>query len=357
MLGYLSKEDKTLHAHILHCRSLGRSLNLEEQFAKRLVNFDWSYYTNQDVKAWRAGKRAEEDLVADIDASDLPNGVKSKLLRLFQLPEAEARAALEVYDWLAGMDFIDKDPTKGLLALAFAGVSEEQYNRYKALHRKLESLGEALLAANCTGRLIMTDDNIDPVLIRERATEEMAKHKDAFFFGIALPQHLQDEVDDIVRSHKQAFVNMVNSGAASALFTGLNIDRNNPNGVWLVTLAVGQKREVFGFFLNPMPTMPRKVWLPREQWEAKKTESPMRPATPTARQERLKNAVPGSFGKQFEPKPEVKEEPRKKTVPALSNRPTEIPTNGLSNKARKQAQKQTPAKKRQQFTQTIKLGG
>lgn len=147
-----------------------------------------------------------------------------------------------------------------------AVLSEADVNAFLALHDKFTELSAGIVAAKATGRLIMTDDIIQFSLVREKAVEGFKQNKDLFFFGIALPPAVQDQMDAIIREHKDTFVRMIKAGVAANYFNDIRIDSNNPGGVWLVSVRMTKNPDdAFGFFLNTNPTKPRRVWQPKPQ--------------------------------------------------------------------------------------------
>jgi hypothetical protein len=145
-------------------------------------------------------------------------------------------------------------------------LSEDDVNAFFDLHVKFQELSAGVVAAKATGRLIMTDDIIQFSLVREKAVESFKQNKDLFFFGIALPAAVQDQMDAIIREHKQTLVRMIKSDVAHEYFDDIRIDSNNPGGVWLVSVRMTKNPDdAFGFFLNTNPTKPRRVWQPKPQ--------------------------------------------------------------------------------------------
>lgn len=82
------------------------------------------------------------------------------------------------------------------------------------LRTELQGIADALLKGGFYFRLIMTDDILHMSDIRVRAKEGLSpnpdsKAKDNFFYGAALPDALQEAVDQIVRSHKKVLLDIV----------------------------------------------------------------------------------------------------------------------------------------------------
>lgn len=258
MLGYLNDNEVAVYQGIVLARALGRPLNTTEKFAARLLD-----HFNGD---WKKSQEAEEELIADIDASDIDENQKITWLRLFQLPEAAVKEELAQWSWVKFMRYVDAANPRNTIGLALAGVTEEKYDVYMRLRAKFEILASVIVEAGCTQRLIMTDDVINFTVLRERAMTELKSHKELFYFGVTLPQEAQDMIDDIVRNDKALFIEMVESGAAACLFPNIQRDSNNPGGTWLVTMqCTDDCDETFGFFISKEPTRPRRDWSPKLQ--------------------------------------------------------------------------------------------
>jgi hypothetical protein len=340
MLGHLTEEELNRLSAINRCRALGRPLNLEEQFALKLRGFDWTYRESDSASVSRNGARKEEELIADIDDSDLDDDVKMKFLNLFTSSYEKQAQVLREYNWLDQMQYVDKDPEGGRLGLYFKGVTDEQYRVYSALVEKLNNLGRMVSAAGCTDRLLMTDDTINFTLLREKAMDLLKKHKDCYYFGVALPNVAQDLLDEIVRQDKATLVTMVNDGAAKVFFNSFNCDSNNPDGVWHLSIQTNNDyKQTFGFFLNPQPTRPRRTWVPKTRETDAGKDFTDRSQILKQRQmdvqeyvERPKATIPAA------PVAPV----RTKTPMALSNRPMVV-----EDKPKVKSQKKAPTKRKE----------
>lgn len=272
MLGHLTESELEFYNNILIARALGRELNEQEKLADRLLGFDWSYRESDAPGAYASAEKIEEELIADIDASGLDDAQKMEWLKLFSAPFAVVIDTLKKWRWVQCMRYVGTDPERSKVTLALNGVKGEHYEANLALQAKFRRFSDIISAAKCTERLIMTDDCINFTVLRERAMEELKKDKENFFFGVTVPQEAQDILDSIVRNDKQLFIDMVESGCAKVMFPSFQVDSNNPDGTWLVTMqCTGDYRDAFGFFFSKRPTRPRRDWAPKLQ-----TEKPVR---------------------------------------------------------------------------------
>lgn len=266
MLGHLTESELEFYNNILTARALGRELNEEEVLAQRLLGFDWTYRESDSPGTYRSAEKAEEELIADIDASGISDEQKMQWLKLFSMSYEAQTATLKRWRWVQCMRYVDVDPERSKVTLALNGVKGEHYEANLALQAKFRRFSDIISKAKCTERLIMTDDCINFTILRERAMEELKKDKENFFFGVTVPQEAQDIIDDIVRNDKQLFINMVESGCAKVMFPSFQVDSNNPDGTWLVTMqCTGDYRDAFGFFFSKRPSRPRRDWAPKLQ--------------------------------------------------------------------------------------------
>jgi hypothetical protein len=321
MLGHLTESELEFYNNILIARALGRGLNEQEKLADRLLGFDWSYRESDAPGTYAAAEKAEEELIADIDASGLDDAQKMEWLKLFSAPYAVVIDTLKKWRWVQCMRYVDSDPERSKVTLALNGVKGEHYEANLALQAKFRRFSDIISAAKCTERLIMTDDCINFTVLRERAMEELKKDKENFFFGVTVPQEAQDIIDDIVRNDKQLFINMVESGCAKVMFPSFQVDSNNPDGTWLVTMqCTGDYRDAFGFFFSKRPTRPRRDWAPKLQttkpapnkFDARDDARYVEPAPMVERRSPANANIPAI------------PERRVKTPMALSNRPMAV---------------------------------
>lgn len=277
MLGHLTESELEFYNNILLARALGRGLNEKEKLAHRLLDFDWTYRESDSPGSYRSAEKAEEELIADIDASTaLDDEQKMAWLKLFSMSYAAQQEALKQWRWVQCMRYVDADPERSKVTLALNGVKGEHYEANLALQAKFRRFSDLISAAKCTERLIMTDDCINFTVLRERAMAELKKDKELFFFGVTVPQEAQDIIDSIVRNDKQLFINMVESGCAKVMFPSFQVDSNNPDGTWLVTMqCTGDYRDAFGFFFSKSPTRPRRDWAPKLQGAKPSTQAPV----------------------------------------------------------------------------------
>lgn len=359
MLGHLNTEELDQLAEIEKCRNLNRPLNLEEKFAVKLREFDWTYRESDSGAISRAGARREEELIAEIDDSDLDDAVKMKFLNLFNASYEKQAEVLREYKWLAQMRYVDIHPESGPLRLYFLGITDGQFNIYQKVKDKLDRLGNILLNAGCTERLLLTDDCINFTLLREKAMELLKEQKDYYFFGVAAPKEAQDLIDDIVRNDKETLVEMAENNSGKVLFRGFSIDSNNPGGVWHVSVQTNNDyRQSFGFYLNPQPTRARRTWVPRTREEDKGKDFNEKRNLIKERHEDVQEYVDRPKGegqvsssiaavKTTYTTPALPE--RKKAPMALSNRPMVV-----EDKPKPKVQKKAPTK-RKSFTKFVSL--
>lgn len=258
MLGYLKDQKQAVEAsNIILARALGRPLDTAEKFASRLID-----YFESD---WGNSQAAEEELIAEIDSSpDLEDEVKFQWLKLFQVPFKEANAVLDSWRWVKYMRYVGSSVPHNEVGLAVLGVTNERFAQYDKVRAKLNRLSDMIVAAGCTGRLLMTDDVINFSVLRERAAAEAKAHRELFYYGVALPQQAQDLIDDIVRNDKVVFVEMVIEGAARCMFPNLQCNDGNPDGTWLITMnCTDDHNNLFGFFISKTPTRARREWTPK----------------------------------------------------------------------------------------------
>lgn len=333
MLGHLTESELELYNNILFVRALGRELNEQEKLAERLLGFDWTYRESDSPSTYREAEKAEEELIADIDASGIDDAQKMEWLKLFSMGYDAQTATLKKWRWVQCMRYVNADPERSKVTLALNGVKGEHYEANLALQAKFRRFSDIISKAKCTERLIMTDDCINFTILRERAMEELKKDKENFFFGVTVPQEAQDIIDDIVRNDKQLFINMVESGCAKVMFPSFQVDSNNPDGTWLVTMqCTGDYRDAFGFFFSKRPTRPRRDWAPKLQ-----TEKPVRRAIEEVIPRHLATINDAVQVERRSPAnaniPAIPER-RVKTPMALSNRPMAVPEKAKPKKVK-----------------------
>lgn len=259
MFQFLSEADLNAYNDIARCRRLDRDLTLEEEFAKRLLAHDWHYAYSDDHSVWRAGKHAEEDLLEEIEESDLARSVKVKLSGFFKMDHDKRNAALKEYDWLRQMQYAVNPPHEGMLGLVFKGITDVEFAEFLQLKEMFEQLSNIISKSKLGDRLLMTDDTLSNYEIKCRAFNGSKERRDwdDFYFGITLPDVAQNLLDRIVRDHKTTFVRMVEEGAARVLFRRFG-HKVEEDGTWLITMSVdGIHTDNFGFFIKPWQTAHR----------------------------------------------------------------------------------------------------
>lgn len=346
MLGHLTESELEFYNNIILARALGRELDEKEKLAHRLLDFDWSYRESDSPGTYSAAEKVEEELIADIDASRLDDAQKMEWLKLFSAPYAVVVETLKPWRWVQCMRYVDADPERSKVTLALNGVKGEHYEANLALQAKFRRFSDIISAAKCTERLIMTDDCINFTVLRERAMAELKKDKELFFFGVTVPQEAQDIIDDIVRNDKQLFINMVESGCAKVMFPSFQVDSNNPDGTWLVTMqCTGDYRDAFGFFFSKRPTRARRDWAPKLQ-TAPSTKAPVDKFIQDSVDARRAAKADVMVERRDPAKANIPAMPerRVKTPMALSNRPMAIP-----EKAKPKKVKQAPKPRAKKF--------
>lgn len=335
MLGYLKDQKQNQDANnIILARALGRPLDTVEQFASRLIDhFD---------SDWQASQTSEEELIAEIDSCpNLPDDLKLSWLRLFQRPASEVQNTLNEWRWVKFMRYVGQNVPYNEVGLAVLGVTMDQFEAYDKVRNKFMRLSDMLIAGTCTGRLLMTDDVINYTVLRERAAAEAKSSRELFYYGVSIPQAAQDLLDDIVRSDKGVFAEMMISGAARCMFPNIQCNDANPGGVWLITMNCTTSHEnMFGFFISKDPTRPRRVWTP------KLTSNPVDTFIEEGLQ--LRRDAKAEFVERRDPArasiPAIPER-RAKTPMALSNRPT----SSIPDKPRQKVIKTAPKPRSKKF--------
>lgn len=336
MLGHLTESELDFYNNIILARALGRELNEKEKLASRLLDFDWTYRESDSPGTYRSAEKAEEELIADIDASTaLDDEQKMAWLKLFSMSYAAQTEALKPWRWVQCMRYVDADPERSKVALALKGVDGLLYEAGLRLQTKFRRFSDLITEAKCTERLIMTDDCINFTVLRERAMDELKKDKELFFFGVTVPQEAQDIIDDIVRNEKALFVELVESGVAKVLFPSFQVDSNNPGGVWLVTMnCTGDYRSAFGFFFSKESTRPRRDWAPKLQTS--------KPSTPGLVERFIKDSVDARRAAKEDIMVE-RRDPAKANIPAMPERRVKAPM-ALSNRPMTIPEKAKPKK-------------
>ncbi len=132
----------------------------------------------------------------------------------------------------------------------------------------LADLKAALALTNVKGRLILTDDIKNFKILRERALQQKSTPSSGFFFGVAVPAHIQTMVDDIVRTRKQDMLELLDRQVDELHAEGLGITFDQDQDAYLIHLSPSE----MGFYISARPTRPRRVQGPKPR--AKEVKSP-----------------------------------------------------------------------------------
>lgn len=112
----------------------------------------------------------------------------------------------------------------------------------------LTALCQDLTDAGYSKRLMMTDDIKDVRKVRERAVAE----KNAFFYGIALPERLQARLDALVRERKAELLDLIAQDVATH---NIAVTFHQDQDAYLFTFLANN----MGFYVNSRTTIARKT--------------------------------------------------------------------------------------------------
>lgn len=121
------------------------------------------------------------------------------------------------------------------------------------LATEFKELSAEFLSKGFYFRLVMTDDLINQSEVRTRARDKVIHGDDKFFYGCSLAAPLQKRIDDLVREHKQAVLELVALSEEERTAMGIEITEDPKIKAYLITLtSCGM-----GFYISRRLNSPR----------------------------------------------------------------------------------------------------
>lgn len=236
------------------------SFTPDEKVAIELLKHNWTYSHSGKDSAVIIGANNEKRLLDLIDrTTSLDSDTRGFFLALFDAPADVALVELEDrYGYLRGSDFVSTDPA-GLVGAILKGLTVQEFKAFNNLRDRLYEIHDDLDSRNLFGRILTTSDVPNYRAVRELAEKRMAETKSRYYFGITLPDSVQQKVDALLQYYKEDLIKLGN-GMGEYLLPefSLNVWESDPTFVEVRICLTADLDKQFGLFLNTDPKAPVK---------------------------------------------------------------------------------------------------